>query len=68
MLVELIGCSFLVDTIVLRGQDLYVILGMNWLVQHEAIIDTKQQTIYIGSTHKGNKLLIHLFPLVKTIG
>jgi hypothetical protein len=39
--VELGGHVYPTNMIVLKGQDIDVILGMNWLAQHEAIIDMK---------------------------
>jgi hypothetical protein len=40
--VELGGSTYPTNMIVLKGQDIDVILGMNWLAQHEAIIDTRK--------------------------
>jgi hypothetical protein len=34
--------------IVLKGQDIDVILGMNWLVQHKAILNTDLRTIKLS--------------------
>jgi hypothetical protein len=34
--------------IVLKGQDIDVILGMNWLAQHKAILNTDQRTIRLS--------------------
>ena len=34
--------------IVLKGQDIDVILGMNWLVQHKAILNTDLRTIRLS--------------------
>jgi hypothetical protein len=34
--------------IVIKGQDIYVILGMNWLAQNKAIINTDQRTIKLS--------------------
>jgi hypothetical protein len=41
--VELGGHTYPTNMIVLKGQDIDVILGMNWLAQHEVIIDTKSE-------------------------
>jgi hypothetical protein len=38
--VTLAGREFPTNMIVLKGQDIDVILGMNWLAQHKAIINT----------------------------
>jgi hypothetical protein len=45
VLVELDGHNYPTNMIVLNVQDIDVILGMNWLAQHEAIIDTSKRTI-----------------------
>ena len=34
--------------IVLKGQDIDVILGMNWLAQHKAILNTELRTIRVS--------------------
>jgi hypothetical protein len=34
--------------IVIKAQDIDVILGMNWLAQNEAIINTSQQTVQLS--------------------
>jgi hypothetical protein len=46
--------------LVLQKQDIDVILGMNWLHQHGAIIDTLQQTVQLDSPNGSSKLLIQL--------
>jgi hypothetical protein len=43
--IELVGNNYPTNMIVLKGKDIDVILGMNWLGQHEAIIDTNKQII-----------------------
>jgi hypothetical protein len=40
--VTLVGREFPTNMIVIKGQDIDVILGMNWLAQHKAIINTNQ--------------------------
>jgi hypothetical protein len=36
------------NMIVLKGQNIYVILGMNWLAQHKAILNTDLRTIRLS--------------------
>jgi hypothetical protein len=43
--VTLVERDFLTNMIVLKGQDIDVILGMNWLAQHKAILNTDLRTI-----------------------
>jgi hypothetical protein len=38
--------------IVLKGQDIDVILGMNWLAQHKAILNTDMRTIRLSYGHE----------------
>jgi hypothetical protein len=40
--VKLAGHDFPTNMIVIKAQDIDVILGMNWLAQNEAIINTSQ--------------------------
>jgi hypothetical protein len=54
--------------IVLKGQDINVILGMNWLAQHEAIINTDLRTIKLSHGHKEIKLSIPVDVPVKPSG
>jgi hypothetical protein len=44
--------------IVLKGQDIDVILGMNWLAQHKAIINTDLRTIKLSHGHEEIQLSI----------
>ena len=48
------------NLLVLKDQDIYVILGMNWLCQHGAIIDTLSRAIQLNSSDNSSKLLICL--------
>ena len=43
--VRLAGHEFPTNMIVIKGQDVDVILGMNWLAQNKAIINADQRTI-----------------------
>jgi hypothetical protein len=45
VLVSLAGRDFPTNMIVLKGQDIDVILGMNWLAKHKATLNTDQRTI-----------------------
>jgi hypothetical protein len=47
--------NFPTNMIILKGQDIDVILGMNWLAQHKAIINTDLRTIE-------REIGLHLFP------
>jgi hypothetical protein len=58
--IELDGHVFLTNLIVLKGQDIDVILGMNWLRQRGAIIDTLNGVVQLNSPDSSSKLLIHL--------
>jgi hypothetical protein len=43
--VNLVGYDFPTNMIVIKGQDVDVILGMNWLAQNKAIINANQRTV-----------------------
>jgi hypothetical protein len=43
--VALAGRNFPANMIVLKGQDMDVILGINWLAQHKAILNPDLRTI-----------------------
>jgi hypothetical protein len=49
--VTLVGRKFPTNMIVLKGQDIDVILGMNWLAQHKTIINTDLRTIKLSHGH-----------------
>jgi hypothetical protein len=66
--VELGGHIYPTNMIVLKGQDIEVILGMNWLAQHEAIIDTRKQTIQIKTGMGESQLTIQLSSLEEVPG
>jgi hypothetical protein len=44
--------DFPTNMIVLKGQDIDVILGMNWLAQHKAILNTNLRTIRLSYGHE----------------
>jgi hypothetical protein len=46
--VTLAEWDFPTNMIVLKGQDIDVILGMNWLAQHKAILNTDMRTIRLS--------------------
>jgi hypothetical protein len=46
--VTLAGRDFPTNMIVLKGQDIYVILGMNWLAQQKAILNPDLRTIRLS--------------------
>jgi hypothetical protein len=54
--------------IVINGQDIDVILGMNWLAQHKAIINTDLSTIKLSHGHEEIQLSIPVAVLVKASG
>jgi hypothetical protein len=66
--VELGRHTYPTNMIVLKGQDIDVIRGMNWLTQHEAIIDTKKQTIQIITVLGESQLKIQLSSLEEVSG
>jgi hypothetical protein len=54
--------------IVLKGQDIDVILGMNWLAQHKAILNTDLRTIQLSHGHEEVLLSIPVAVLAKQFG
>jgi hypothetical protein len=50
--VTLVERDFPTNMIVLKGQDIVVILGMNWLAQHKAILNTDLRTIRLSYGHE----------------
>jgi hypothetical protein len=58
--VDLVGHTFPTNLIVLKGQDIDVILGMNWLCQHGAVINTLNRTIQLNSPGNKSKLILRL--------
>jgi hypothetical protein len=46
--VNLAGHEFPTNMIVIKGQDVDVILGMNWLAPNKAIINVDQRTIQLS--------------------
>jgi predicted aspartyl protease len=56
--IKLVGHMFPTNLLVLPNQDIDVILGMNWLRQHGAVINALQRTIQMDSPNGNYKLLI----------
>jgi hypothetical protein len=66
--VTLAGREFPTNMIVIKGQDLDVILGMNWLAQHKAIIDADLRTIKLSHGQEVIQLSIPVAVPAKTSG
>jgi hypothetical protein len=66
--VPLAGHEFPTNMIVIKGQDIDVILGMNWLAQNKAIINADQRTIQLSQGQEEVKLSIPISIPVKTSG
>jgi hypothetical protein len=64
----LAGREFPTNRIVIKGQDIDVILGMNWLVQNKAIINADQRTIQLSYGQEKVQLSIPVAVPVKTSG
>jgi hypothetical protein len=46
-----------ISLIVLEGQGIDVILGMNWMKRHRALLDTAARTVHLDSPEHGNATL-----------
>jgi hypothetical protein len=66
--VTLAGWEFPTKMIVIKGQNLDVILGKNWLAQHKAIINTDLRTIKLSRGHEEIQLSIPVAVPAKTSG
>jgi hypothetical protein len=66
--VTLADPEFPTNMIVLKGQDIDVILGMNWLAQHKAIINTDLRTIKLSHGQEEIQLSIPVAVPVKPSG
>jgi hypothetical protein len=60
--------EFHTNMIVIKGQDIDVILGMNWLAQHNAIINTDLRTIKLSHGHEEIQLSIPVAVPAKASG
>jgi hypothetical protein len=54
----LVGREFPTNMIIIKGQDIDVILGMNWLAQNKAIINVDRRTIQLSHGQEKVKLSI----------
>jgi hypothetical protein len=59
---ELVGRVFLTSLVILEGQGINVILGINWMEIHKAVLDISARLVHIDSFIFG-KIFLHL-PLV----
>jgi hypothetical protein len=66
--VTLVERDFPTNMIVLQGQDIDVILGMNWLAQHKAILNIDLRTIRLSYGHEEVLLSIPVAILAKPFG
>jgi hypothetical protein len=66
--IELGGHIFPTSMIILKNQDIDVILGMNWMYQRGAIIDALHRTIRLNLSDSKSHLLIQLPIPKRTVG
>jgi hypothetical protein len=66
--VTLVGHEFPTNMIVIKGQDIDVILGMNWLAQNKAIINVDERTIKLSYGHEEVQLSIPVAVPVEASG
>jgi hypothetical protein len=61
------GRVYKTSLIVAEGQGIDVILGMNWMKRHRALLDTAARTVYLDSPEHGNTTLqLALTPVTST--
>ena len=53
---------------ILKDQDIDVILGMNWMYQHKAVIDVLNRTLRVSLPDSNSQLLIQLPTLRRSVG
>jgi hypothetical protein len=58
--IELGGHIFPTTMMILKDQDIDVILGMNWMYQRKAVIDVLNRTIKVNLPDSSSELLIQL--------
>jgi hypothetical protein len=59
------GRVYKTSLIVLEGQGMDVILGMNWIKRHRALLDTVARTVHLNSPEHGNATLqLALTPVI----
>jgi hypothetical protein len=66
--ITLVERDFPTKMIILKGQDIDVILGMNWLAQHKTILNTDLRTIRLSYGQEEVLLSIHVAIPAKPIG
>ena len=54
--------------IILKDQDIDLILGMNWMYQHKAVIDALNRTLRVSLPDSNSQLLIQLPTLRRSVG
>jgi hypothetical protein len=59
---ELVGRAFPISLIILEGQELDVILSMNWMKMHKVVLDISAHLVHLDSPNFGKISL--QFPLV----
>jgi hypothetical protein len=65
---NLVGYEFPTNMIVIKGQDIDVILGMNWLAQNKVAINSNQRTIQLSHGQEEVRLSIPVSVPVKASG
>jgi hypothetical protein len=66
--VTLAGWEFPTNMIVIKRQDIDIILGMNWLAQHKALINTNLRIIKLSHGHEEIQLSIPVTIPVQAFG
>jgi hypothetical protein len=56
---ELDGQVFLTNLLILKGQDINIILGMRWMKMHKALLDISVRLVHLDSLTSG-KVTLHL--------
>ena len=65
--INLGGHIFPTTMIILKNQDIDVILGINWIYQHKAIIDALNRTLRVSLPDSSSQLLIQLPTLRRSV-
>ena len=60
VLISIQGREYITDLIILPGLSISVILGMNWMKDHGALIDTSTRTVMLREPKGGNAFLVPL--------
>jgi hypothetical protein len=66
--VKLAGYDFSTNMIVIKGQDVDVILGMNWLAQNKVVINANQRIVQLIHGQEGVRLSVPVFFPIKATG